>query len=185
VNERYDPTKVSDFFDLATCEKSDYNDQASRDFITSVLSSQDRQDRLVSVEIKRKKKRQPLLSARLTSLLASMDQEWEEYYELNLNCTLARAQMILELTPKFRALQHHKLALSFAPSLQHCYVFEVLTAHPRSDWDEFAVEGVERIRRWYKLDWDADPQFLVEKVCDGLDSTLENHIKNRTKIAKE
>ncbi len=113
--------------------------------------------------------------------MAAMNQEWVDHYDLRLNCTLARAQIKLKLTPKYRALKQLQLELSCAPSLEHCYVFEVLTQHSRSDWDAFASNGSEVIRRWYKLEWDAEPEFLIEKVCIKLTSAITEHIESTTK----
>ena len=135
------------FFEAEIINNSNFYDSASEEFMIRVLSREKRYDRLVTAEIKREKKKSLPFQSGLASVMASLNQEWEDYYDLRLNCTLARAQIKLKLTPKYRALKQLQLELSCAPSLEHCYVFEMLTQHSRTDWDAFATDGSEVVRR--------------------------------------
>lgn len=181
VIDRLSLSDFADFFEKETIEHSDFNETASEEFMISILSREERYDRLVTAEIKREKKKPLPFQSALVGMMAAMNQEWVENYDLRLNCTLARAQIKLNLTPKYRALKQLQLELSCAPSLEYCYVFEVLTQHSRSDWDAFASNGSEVIRRWYKLEWDSDPEFLIEKVCTKMTSAITEHIESTTK----
>lgn len=169
------------FYQYEVINHSDFYEAASKEFMIRVLSREERYDRLVTAEVKRVKKKTSPFHAVLSGVMASINQDWEDRYSLRLNCTLARAQIKVRLTPNFRALNQLQLELSCAPSLQHCYVFELLTQHSLTDWDAFAANGSEVIRRWYKLKWDDDPEFLIEKVCNALTSAITEHIENTTK----
>lgn len=150
-----------------------------------VLSREDRHDRLVTAEIEQKEKRVPHWQTAMLGVMASINRDWEEHYTLRLNCKLSRAQMKLTLTPKYRSLKRLQLVVSCAPSLEHCYIFEMLTQHPRTDWDEFANTGSEIVRRWYKLDWDANPSFIIDKVCTALTKSITDHVEDTTKRISE
>lgn len=181
VTDRFRVSDFAEFFEEEITNHSDFYEAASEEFMIRILSREKRYDRLVTAEIKRVKKKPSAFQAALAGMMASINQEWEDHYDLRLNCTLARAQIKLKLTPKYRALKQLQLELSCAPSLEHCYVFEVLTQHSRSDWDAFATDGSEINRRWYKLEWDADPEFLIEGVCTKLTAVITEHIESTTR----
>ena len=102
-------------------------------------------------------------------------------YELKLNCSLDKAQLKITLTPKFVTLKQLVLVVSCAPSLEACYVMEMLTQHPLRDWDVFDSEGEEMVRRWYKKGWTEDCDGLVdtiwEKVAESVQQSLDGTIK--------
>ncbi|MBB3996089.1 hypothetical protein GGR95_003757 [Sulfitobacter undariae] len=185
VADRFGASDFAEFFEDEITNHSDFYETASEEFMIRVLSREERYDRLVTAEVRREKKKSSPFETALAGVMASFNQDWEEHYDLRLNCTLSRAQIKLKLTPKYRALKQLQLELSCAPSLEHCYVFEVLTQHSRMDWDAFATNGSEVIRRWYKLEWDADPEFLIEKVCKKLTAAITEHIESTTKRIRD
>ncbi|WP_071798784.1 caspase family protein [Natronohydrobacter thiooxidans] len=181
VTNRFNESDFAKFFDLEIKNHSDFYESGTEEFMIRVLSREERYDRLVTAEIKREKKNSSPFQSAIIGMMAAMNQEWVDHYDLRLNCTLARAQIKIILTPKYRALKQLQLEISCAPSLEHCYVFEVLTQHSLADWEAFAPDGSEVVRRWYKLEWDDDPEFLVEKVCQKLTAAITEHIESTTK----
>jgi hypothetical protein len=146
-----------------------------------VLAREHRPDRLVTAEIKNVKKKPNPWERMVYGVLMAMEHEWTEHFTLDLNCTLARAQLKLTLTPIYKALQQLQLVVSCAPSLERCYVFEMVTQHMRSDWGKFHLEGREIVRRWYKIDWGQDVDFLVSKICEALTKAVRDHIDEMTR----
>ena len=91
----------------------------------------------------------------MTAGLFGHPDEAVSHYELHLNCDIEKAQLNIMMTPKFITLKRFVLVVSCAPSLEDCYVFEMLTEHPLRDWGIFDLEGTEIVRRWYRKNWDA------------------------------
>nr|WP_239032631.1 caspase family protein [Leisingera sp. MMG026] len=181
VLEKFDQCEFSEFFEAVTAEHSDFEEPTAREFMIRVLSREDRHDNLVTAEAKRKRKKKLPWETAMMGLMASFNDDWEEHFTLHLNCTLERAQLKLTLSPKFRSLQQLQLVLSCAPSLNQCYVFEVVTQHPYTDWEAYDIEGKEIVRRWYKMNWGDDLEFLATKICDALVKGISDHIHETTK----
>jgi len=176
VISKFDASALAHIFDKNISEHSYYREEAAEDFIIRVLVRESRPDQLVTAEIERvRKKVSPLLFASQAISMA-LDPEWTENYTLSLNCSLERAQLRVALTPKYRSLQQLQLILSCAPSLEHCYLFEIVTLHPRTDWDTFSSTGSEAVRRWYKLEWNQSVDHIIQKICDGLARSIQDHI---------
>lgn len=180
VVANFDATELAGMFTKDVSEYKNYTEPSTEEFLIRVLARESRPDRLVTAEIERVKKRSSPwdLSA---YALASLNPEWTEDYTLSLNCSLDRAQLCVSLTPKYRSLQQMKLVLSCAPSLEHCYLFELVTLHPRTDWEEFSSSGIEAVRRWYKLEWRQSVDHVVQKICNGLTKSIEDHINATAK----
>ncbi|WP_164871613.1 caspase family protein [Solirhodobacter olei] len=178
---KFSDTEFAEFFETSTIVHSDYHEPVIREFMIRVLSGETRPDRLVTAEIKRTAKKVNPVERAMLGFMASLNQEWTETYDLALNCTMSRAQLKLTLTPKYRALQQLQLVLSCAPSLNQCYIFEMVTQHPRTNWDAFDVEGREVVRRWYTLEWGASVDFLITKICDALTKAVHDHIDETSK----
>lgn len=159
--------KFAELFDTEVREHSQYYEPTSEEFMIRVLSREKRLDRLVTAEIKHEKRKANPWALASAGILAAISQDYTEQFDLELNCSLERAQIKISLTPKFKTLQRLELVVSCAPSLEHCYVFEVVTKHPRTDWDAFSTEGETGVKRWYKLGWDDKTSWLVDKVCEG------------------
>jgi len=61
--------------------------------------------------------------------------------------------MKITFSPKFVALKQFVLVVTCAPSLERCYVVEMLTQHALVNWGVFDPDGLEVVRRWYKMNW--------------------------------
>lgn len=181
LTERFAQSEFAQFFEAETVEHSTYREPVIEEFMIRVLAREQRPDRLVTAEIKNVKKKPNPWERMAYGVLMAMDQEWTEHFTLDLNCTLSRAQLKLTLTPKYKTLQQLQLVVSCAPSVERCYVFELVTQHMRSDWDKFHDEGRELVRRWYKLDWGQDVDFLVGRICDALTKAVRDHIDEMTR----
>jgi hypothetical protein len=163
------------------------------------LSQESRPDNFVRAEIRREKKRDPFSLAAMSaiSLLANVD--YTEVYDLELNCSMQKAQLAISLTPKYRSLKKIVLVISCAPSLERCYVFEIGTQHRLTDFSKYDAEGVEIVRRWYKMAWSQSTESLAEKmvlsalVPASIAGTMQDeilsggfqHAQNRCGAAKE
>lgn len=175
VHDRFNAARFEDYFELALTTFPDYRDRAGDIFITRTLSREPRADKMVTAKIERtRKKRYPWDS--FSTIWALGEAEWTESFDLGLNCTLERAQLRMLMTPRFRILDQPKLVLTIAPSLDVCYVFEVVTLHQRSDWEAYAEEGKEQVRRWYKLSWDSDVENVVEKISASFETAIDEHL---------
>lgn len=181
VVAKFDSSEFSGLFAKEVSEHRYYNEETVEEFMIRVLARENRPDRLVTAEIDRVKKRTSPWDFGAAALAMAMNPEWTEEYTLTLNCSLDRAQISVVLTPKYRSLQQLKLVLSCAPSLEHCYLFELVTLHPRMDWDKYSPLGTEAVRRWYKLEWSQSIDHLVQKICDGLTKSIRDHIEATTK----
>jgi hypothetical protein len=176
VVQKFNESEFADLFETTTVEHSDFAEPIIEDFMIRVLAREPRPDRMVLAEIKRKRKKPSAFERATMGFLHTFDQEWTEHYNLELNCSLSRAQLKLTLTPKYTALQQLQLVLSCAPSLEECYIFELVTQHPRTDWQAFDDDGREIVRRWYKMKWGASLDFLTGKICDALTKAVRDHI---------
>lgn len=185
VISKFDASEFSSVFLQDLSEHSYYCEPVAEEFMIRILARETRPDRLVTAEIERVKKRSSPWDIGSAALAMAMNPEWTEQYTLSLNCSLDRAQLSVSLTPKYRSLQQLKLVLSCAPSLDHCYLFEIVTLHPRTDWEKFSSSGTEVIRRWYKLEWNQSVDHVVQKICDGLTKSIQDHISATAKRISE
>jgi hypothetical protein len=112
-----------------------------------------------------------------TGLFNPSRMETVEIVELELNCRMERAQIEVVLTPRHRMLQRLVLVLTCAPSLERCFVFERLTRHQRSDWEDFESGGREVTKRWYEMAWDDDLSHVVEKVASNVEEQARTHVE--------
>ena len=105
------------------------------------------------------------------------DQRYREVYDLQLNCKMQRAQTRFSFTPKYNSLKKVVLVVSCAPSLHHCYIFEMGTQHKLSDFGEYNVEGHEAVRRWYRLEWTENMTGVVQKISSRLHEIVREHLE--------
>lgn len=98
------------------------------------------------------------------------------HYKLSLNCELEKAQLKITLTSKFVILKRFVLVVSCAPSLEICYVMEMMTQHPLRDWGLFDSEGTEVVRRWYRIKWTDPCDSLVDKIFEKLRSVVQEDV---------
>jgi len=185
VVSKFKQSEFSEFFQTSVVEHKDYQESVTREFLIRVLSRENRPDKLVTAEITRKRKEANSWDQAIIGLMSSLNQGWTEHFTLHLNCEMSRAQLKLTLTPRYIALHQLQLVLSCAPSLDQCYVFEMVTQHPRTDWDSFDRDGREIVRRWYTLGWADDVEFLTGKICEALTKSVRDHINDTSKRLDE
>lgn len=174
--------EFGEFFTIDFKEHADFREATTRNFIIRVLDSEKRPDNFVTATHSREKRPvNPLYSGLLAATTMQRYLDPDAYYEefhLRLNCTMSRAQMKVTFTPKFIPLQRLTLVVTCAPSLDHCYVFEVLTQHMLQDFGMYDTEGPEISRRWWKLGWTEKTDGVVRQICsksrDAANAQLES-----------
>ena len=166
---------VTDYFDVETTEHSEFVEPTAEAFIIRVLTREQRADEFVTATIKREKVRNsPLHMLGMSTFLEIFadEQEYREAYNLQLNCDMERAQIKITLTPKYRSLSQLVLVVTCAPSLENCYVFEIISQHKLKDFGEFQTKGKEVIRRWYKFKWTQSTDGVVAKIKSKFDEIV-------------
>lgn len=106
-------------------------------------------------------------------------------YELRLNCHIDKVQLKITYTPKFVSLKRFVLVVTCAPSLERCYVMELLTQHSLTDWGVFDSEGAEVVRRWYRMPWTDTCEGLVAKICGKFKEIVKERIDATVKALAE
>lgn len=177
VVDRFEGGKFSDYFVLTASDTSYYDDMPAHDFMVRVLSKEDRPDNFVTAKSRQKKVKVSSILGTVNALEELYNPTWTTEYDLRLNCSLNKAQLVINLEPTTKSLQRLRLTLSVAPSLRYCYLFEILTSHQRIDWKRFESNGSENLRRWYKLEWGQDIDFLLGKITDALEDAIETHVE--------
>ena len=120
-----------------------------------------------------------------TSLSSILSEDPFGAYELRLNCHIDKVQLKITYTPKFVSLKRFVLVVTCAPSLERCYVMELLTQHSLTDWGVFDSEGTEVIRRWYRMPWSDTCEGLVAKICGKLKEIVKERIDATVKALAE
>ena len=180
VIARFADGEFGDAFDVKTKAHSRFADPGSRDFIARTLARQPRHDALVTAEVRHEVRQRPRTlweEAMGAGLFSASRTETVEIVDLELNCKMERAQIEVVLTPRHRMLQRLVLVLTCAPSLERCFVFERLTRHQRSDWEDFESSGREVTKRWYEMAWDDSLPNLVEKVASNVEEQARGHVE--------
>ena len=170
--------EFSEFFEFNIAEHSDFRELTSKGFIIRVLSRESRSDEFVTAKVSRKKVRNPLQTIGTAAYLAMFghDQEYQDIYDLRLNCMMERVQLKITLTPKYHSLKQLVMVVTCAPSLENCYVFEIGTQHSLTDFGEFALEGDEIVRRWYKFHWTENTDGVVAEIVSKLKEIVQEHL---------
>lgn len=175
-------------FEVEIVEHSDFKEDTTRSFIIRNLANEKRPDDFVTATIKQKSKKPSLFDDLNSSIARSLmyPDDYFEEWNLYLNARMDRAQIKVTLTPLFKTLQKIILVVSCAPSLENCYVFELATRHPRTDWETFSSNGAEIVRHWYKLRWKDDVQWLIDGIANRLDAAIQAHLDAvASRISKE
>ncbi len=180
--------ELGDIYSLEIVIHPDYQESTTRAFIIRVLSREKRPDNFVSAAITHERRRRDPWG--LAGMVAAASMLWGsdevvENYALELNCTLEKAQIRVTLTPRFTTLKRLVLVVSCAPSLEVCYVMEMLTRHSLKDWGVFETEGDEVVRRWYKLNWEDSTKGIVEKIWDKIRDDIQQQIDTAVKTATD
>lgn len=176
VIERLNTDDFSEFYDIDVVEHDDYKELTARAFIIRSLSKESRPDNFVTASISRER-RTPNYFSSISALAMGMGDEFVEKWHLDLNCSINRAQMKITLNPKFRSLNQIRLVVSCAPSLNHCYIFEMSTRHVRSDWETFDESGSEMNRNWYERAWNEDNDWLIAEICNRVHTAIRKHVE--------
>lgn len=177
ISELETLSEFEEFFDCEHVEHDDFDEADATEFITRVLHKEKRPDNFVTAEISRERAAHPFgrFNLGIASLLPSS--ETVTKYDLRLNCKMERVQLKVTFTPRFKSLKQFSLIVSCAPSLDACYIFEVVTRHALNDWGAFEPEGHEVNRRWYKLGWNESTDGMVEKFRAFLQETIDGHVQ--------
>lgn len=186
LTEKLSTVEFADYFDVETIEHYDFEEPTAETFIIRVLSKEERVDEFVTATIKREKIRRPfniLGSSTFFSMFAD-NQEYRDVYNLQLNYEMGRAQIRMTFTPKYLSLNQLVLVVSCAPSLENCYVFEMVSQHKLKDFDEFQTKGEEVVRRWYKLKWTESSDGVSTKIKSKLDEIVHEHLRQVEKRLK-
>lgn len=80
--------------------------------------------------------------------------------------------------PRFHSLKRMTLVVTCAPSLKHCYVFEISTLHKMVDFEKFETDGQEAIRRWYKFNWEEASLSVSKKIIASLEDIVSTHLES-------
>ncbi len=171
--------ELSNYFDVDIEEYPDYQEQSAAGYIIRVLSREHRTDEFVTAKISKEKKRSAFgryTAAAILGMFGS-DDEYREVYDLWVNVKMEKAQICVTFVPKYSALRKMVLAVSCAPSLEKCYIFEVCSAHRLKDFGEFHEEGKQIVKRWYKVSWNANTNEIVESICSRLGEEIERHLE--------
>lgn len=172
-------SEFSEFFDVSVAVHSDFYEESTQAFIIRVLSKEERFDKFVTATIKREKKRRSAfdISLKMNTIMGLYgDDDIVEQYDLKLNCTMHKVQMRLNFSPKYSSLKKLSLVVTCAPSLERCYIFEMVTSHALIDWGNYDQDGDEVTKRWYKMGWKDSTDFLAGKVADKLHDAVTAHL---------
>lgn len=182
ANEQF----FGELFSNVVVEHPDFREPTTRAFIIRVLSNEKRPDNFVTAAVASEyRRRDPFnLTALAVGMLGHPD-DAVEHYQLKLNCELEKAQLKITFTPKFVTLRRFVLVVSCAPSLEVCYVTEMVTQHSLRDWGTFDADGVEVTRRWYKMNWTDSCDDLVEKIYAKLKSVIQESVDATAKTLSE
>lgn len=178
ITSRLESNAFSEMFDLEIVAHSDFQEKTTRGYIIKVLHREARADNFVTADIIRTRRSRGRFGLPIYAMAGLYgDDDFDETWMLDLNCKMDRAQLRISLLPKFKLLKKMVLVVSCAPSLELCYVFEMLTSHKRVDFDAFDSEGDELVKRWYKQGWTDDVTWIVEDVCTKLFEMVDAQIE--------
>ena len=177
--EKVSNDEFSDFFDLDIFENSDFSETTAEAFIIRVLLRESRSDEFVTAKIS-KEEIPNLWKQLMGGFAALMSQRYQDFYDLRLNCSMQRAQLKITFTPKYHSLKQLVLVITCVPSLQYCYIFEVVSQHSLKDFGEYDDEGDKIVRRWYKFQWSDYSDRVVANIALKLDEIVREHLE-RTK----
>lgn len=178
--EKVSNDEFSDFFDLNIVEHSDFEEATAKEFITTVLSKENRSDKFVTATIRKEYtgRRDPRNSLESFFGIFGDNRTFRNICTLGLNCEMQRAQLKIIFTPKYHSLRQLVLVVTCAPSLEKCYVFEIGSQHSLEDFGEFSIKGDEVVRRWYKFDWSEKTDEVVTKIVSKLNDVVQEHLES-------
>ncbi len=181
--EEVTKSEFADFFDLDITEHARFEEETSERFIIRVMSNETRADNFVTAKYSRKLRGNNnfLGGAALLAAAFPNDNLYDESWDLYLNISMARAQLRIALTPKYKNLKKIILVISCAPSLDNCYIFEIATEHALQDFGKFDSGGPEVSRRWWKLTWRDKTDGIVKQVATKLTEVVRAQLESAEK----
>jgi hypothetical protein len=172
-----------EFFTHDVIEHSRFEEQTTQQFIIGVLQKEKRADNFVTAHYSRELRNSSPLRA--AALLFDND-AYVETWTLHLNCMMERAQLKITLSPKFNNLQRIVLVVTCAPSLDHCYIFEITTQHMLRDFGKFDTGGRDLSRRWWKLAWTVSTEGVVQQIAAKFDEAMRKQLEDaETRLSKD
>lgn len=169
--------EFADYFEIDSIVHADYREATTERFIIRSLANEKRADNFVTATHERVRKNRGGIwgGAALDALLGN--DAFDETWTLSLNCEMSKAQARVTLTPKFINLQQIVLVVSCVPSLDRCYVFEVVTKHRLRDFGKFDAEGTEISRRWWKRSWFEPADDVILQIATALEDAVKVHLE--------
>ena len=73
------------------------------------------------------------------------------------------------------------LVVTCAPSLDHCYIFEVANEHLLRDFGKYDADGPEASRRWWKVSWSETTDGIVAKISSKFTETVRGQLESAEK----
>ncbi|WP_439408562.1 caspase family protein [Bradyrhizobium sp. DASA03076] len=181
LNAKISTDEFAEFFTLDTVEHSRFAESTAEQFIIRVLTKEKRADNFVTASYERKlRKTNPLFGAAAWDIL-NPNSIYDEYWDLQLNCSMERAQLKITFTPKFANLQRITLVVTCAPSLDHCYIFEAATQHLLQDFGTFDRDGPEVSRRWWKCVWADGTGGIVSQISRKIAEVVREQLESAEK----
>ena len=173
--------EFAEFFNVERTEHARFEEATAEKFIIRVLSNEKRADNFVTVNYSRRlRTRNPTFPSTLFDAYLDSDR-FEEVWDLYLNCTMERTQLKITFTPKFTNLQRIALVVTCAPSLDHCYIFEVATQHRLRDFGKYDSDGPETSRRWWKCIWSEGPGSVASQISSKFGEAVRNQLETAEK----
>lgn len=154
-----------DLFEIEKSASTNYYDNPDESYVVTTLLKQDRTDRLVSASSHTYSKRKsPLFIDPFSA------KEIVTEHDLTLNCSLDVAQVKIDLSPKFLALSKVSMQLTFAPSLERCYIFLSIGSTRLTDWNGGSYEPERRDvkRMWFQPTWHEETDGIAKNVMELL-----------------
>lgn len=180
LDARISTDEFADFFNLDRIEHSRFEESTAEQFIIRVLTKEKRADNFVAAHFERKLRKPNSLYGGAWDILnpnAIYDEEWD----LQLNCSMERAQLKITFTPKFANLQRITLVVTCAPSLDHCYIFEIATQHRLQDFGTYDRDGPEVTRRWWKCVWGDGTGGIVKQISEKIAEVVRQQLETAEK----
>ena len=182
LNAKITSDEFAEFFELERDEHSSFDESTTEQFIIRVLTKEKRADNFVTATYDRKRRKpNSLFGAAAAWDILNPGSAYDEEWHLRLNVTMDRAQLKLTFTPKFANLQQIKLVVSCAPSLDHCYVFEIATQHMLRDFNKYDSDGPEVSRRWWKRIWAEGTGDVAGQISTKIAEIVRQQLENAEK----
>jgi Caspase domain len=181
LNAKISREEFAEFYELEKIEHAGFDEPTTTEFIIRVLSKEKRADNFVMARHERKPRKRNSIYAIASSLDIFNPVEYDEEWDLFLNCTMERAQLKMTFTPKFNNLQLIKLVVTCAPSLDTCYIFEVATQHMLRDFGKYDSDGPEFSRRWWKCVWAEGAGSIVTQISDKIADVVRQQLESAEK----